>query len=667
MLDGSEGKDNLHSLRRSLTYSGISCAWLFAMAVPVSAAVRTWTGGAGSSNWNVAGNWSGNAIPGSGDTAQFDATSSSDCTFKANVSIAGLIIASDYGGTLSQGSGASLTVGGSGISIAGGTLHGSDAPIDCNGALTMTGGSFRATSGTLYVFKNLTISGGTFAHNGGCVRLDGWDKSVNVGGAVLNDLIYDVGGNSVTVSGTIVLDGNLTIQSVNYMNGGTIRVRGNVTSNDTAIIGYPGTILMFDQAGDQSLIAGTADAQVPSVTIDKPSGTLTIHGPIGVFNHWTHLSGAVDCGAQPLKFVGYDKTIAAGTMSYGSVLFSTGGNSITINGTMDVNGDLTIQSVNYLSGGVITVAGNVLTTDTSVNGYPAATIRFDGIGDQSLSAGGAYGMVPSIDIDKASGKLTISDQIGVHKDWKHTRGDVDASGSIVRFVAFDKTIDAQGMAFNDVEIATGGNSVTVVGSMRVGGSFLLNSVNYFQGGSIFIAGDVTTNATSLQSYNAVTLVLDGEADQLITAGVNARFPKSITINKTRCTGGAARLASDLRLNQSGQNLTVVEGRLDLKGFSLEVKGSSGKFVIQDGGILECESGATLTTNLSYPELQCGSMVVVADVASYAFPGNTASDLSGTCGNSSWFASVGCAASSTPVACTATSTRPRVVQWREVKR
>ena len=46
------------------------CAW----ALVVSAADRTWTGDAGDGKWSTPGNWSGQAVPASGDTVIFDGT-----------------------------------------------------------------------------------------------------------------------------------------------------------------------------------------------------------------------------------------------------------------------------------------------------------------------------------------------------------------------------------------------------------------------------------------------------------------------------------------------------------------------------------------------------------------------------------------------------------------
>lgn len=652
-------------IRRSAPISILTAVCTVALAAHQGpAAVISWIGGSGD-NWNTAANWSGGKLPTSSDVAQFNGSGTSDVTINSNVNINGLDVKAGYTGNITQAAGVQLTVGSIGILFDAGTFQGGDATIDCNGPFTQSAGSFQSTSGTFFVLRNLTISGGTFLHNAGTVTLDSYDKSVNVGSAVLNNLTIATGGNSVTTTGTITLAGNLVISSVNYMNGGTIDVAGNVTSNDTALIGYPGTVILFSGTGNQSLIAGVPNALVPTVNINKPGGTLTIAGPIGVFNSWTHTTGLVDPGNEPLHFVGYDKTIVPGSMTYGDVVFNTGGNSITTSGTMDVNGSFTIQSVNYMNGGTITVAGNVTSNDTALIGYPGTVIRFDGADDQSLTAGVLNALVPTVDINKPSGTLTIAGPLGVFNHWTHTAGNVDAGPQALRFVGYDKTITPGTMSYGSVEINTGGNSVTVNGPMDVNGSFTLTSVNYFQGGTIYVAGDISTADSSVQSWNAVTIVLDGEGDQTIdTNGGAGKLPRDITINKSRCVAGSVKLNADLVLNQYSQDLIVSEGTLDLQGYNLTVNGSAGKFIVESGGILRFDAASNITTNTNCPELRCGSMVKINDGGTYFFPSNTASDVSGLASNSGWTIVGSCAPSDSPSDCE--STKTRIVKWREVR-
>ena len=644
----------------------------------VLGATRTWEGDVpGNKNWTTAANWAGNSVPGSGDIALFDGTASGNCVINSNVSVAGITIASTFPGSITQSANVNVVVGATGISVAGGTFIGTDTGgsgtglITVGGPFAMTGGTFTAPRFSLQLSGNVTISGGTFNHNSGYVSLNGGDKTVNVGNAVFYDLTYATGGNSVTVTGTINVAHDFKINSVNYMNSGTLAVAGNVISNDTALIGYPGTIILFNGTGNQSLTAGVTGALVPTVTINKSSGTLTLVGSVGVFNHWTHTAGTVDCGTGTLSFVGYDKTVTPGTMTYGNVTYDTGGNSITTSGTMTVNGTFTLKSVNYMNSGTIAAKGNVITMDSALIGYPGTIIEFSGTGNQSFSANGGYNLVPTISINKPSGTLTLTDSIGVFNNFAYTTGTVDASNCTVKFVGYDKTITSTaGMVFSNVEVATGGNSVTIAGALKTSGNFTLTSVNYFQAassgtnGAIYVGGNLTSADATVNSWYGVPFILDGSGDQLFTTSGTGVFPRNITINKVRCTGGEVKLAGNVTLNQSSQVLTVTEGTLNLQGYSLVVNGSSGKFILEQGAILKLVAGATITTPMYYPELRCGSMVQVSGASAYSYPSNTAAQFSGVGGNTYWTTTGSCVSGDTPSTCG--TTKKQVIQWSEVR-
>ncbi len=83
-------------------------------AQPVAAATRTWTGLGITNNWNEAANWSGLAVPGAGDIASFDATSTKNATMNVAVNVGGVSIGAGYGGTISRAPGFAVTVGATG-------------------------------------------------------------------------------------------------------------------------------------------------------------------------------------------------------------------------------------------------------------------------------------------------------------------------------------------------------------------------------------------------------------------------------------------------------------------------------------------------------------------------------------------------------------------------
>ncbi len=95
-------------------------------------------------------NWSGDLLPGAGDTAQFDGTNTTNVTIDANVSVQGVAINAGYTGTITQGVRRTLSVGTAGFIQGAGTFVGGDLAITVtNGVFTQSAGSFTSTSGTL--------------------------------------------------------------------------------------------------------------------------------------------------------------------------------------------------------------------------------------------------------------------------------------------------------------------------------------------------------------------------------------------------------------------------------------------------------------------------------------------------------------------------------------
>jgi hypothetical protein len=125
------------------------------------AATRTWDGGGGDNNWSTDANWSDDTEPTSSDVAQFDSTSTKNCTIDASISVLGIAVNSGYTGTITQGSSNTITVGTSNWTMATGTFTGGDSNITIDGTLTITGGTFTSTSGVLDADDGVEIQGAT--------------------------------------------------------------------------------------------------------------------------------------------------------------------------------------------------------------------------------------------------------------------------------------------------------------------------------------------------------------------------------------------------------------------------------------------------------------------------------------------------------------------------
>ena len=436
-----------------------------------------WDGGGADANWNTAANWSTDVVPGVADVAIFNSLCAASCAATINVdpNVAGIEVRVGYTGTITQSSGITATVGASGYIQVAGTFSGGDSTIDINGPFTLSGGAFTSTSGTMSISGDMIVSSGTFTHNSGNVTFDtGTHRTVDIGTAILNDVTLAKDTFSVTVTGTMDVNGDLTITTVGSINTGTIGVAGNVITTDTLVLGT-GTVL-FDGTGAQTLqvdgVGGSGG--VPSVQINKTAGTLTIQDTINVSRDWTFTAGTVDAGTSTVAFsstASPSVTVDSGAMAFNNVTIAKGSFSVTVTGTMDVNGSLTITTVANISTGTIAVAGNVTSTDTGVAG--TGTVMLDGTGAQTITAaGGAEFPDGGFTINKASGTATLASDLvldGPGQPLNVTSGTLD-QGATFNLTSGPITVGAAGTLLN---LGTG--DLTLSGDVANSGLVNLNS------------------------------------------------------------------------------------------------------------------------------------------------------------------------------------------------
>lgn len=206
--------------------------------------------------------------------------------------------------------------------------------------------------------------------------------------AGFNNVELASGSGSTLTIPKMVVNGLLSITNIGTITG-TIDARGDVSTSDTGVSSGPGTIL-FNGTGNQVLTATVADAQVPSVGINKTAGTLSFGANrIGVTGNWTYTAGTVNAAGSTISFQGFgSRTITTGVMSFNDVdIFKGSGDTLTITDALTVGNDLTIRSIGTLTAatGAITVAGDLTSTDTGVGG--TADITMVGATNATLNGG----------------------------------------------------------------------------------------------------------------------------------------------------------------------------------------------------------------------------------------------------------------------------------------
>ena len=261
-----------------------------------------WTGLAGDNQWSTPGNWSGNNVPTSTDVARFAGANCTgancNATIDSSISIAGILTDSAYTGTITQGSGNTITLANSwtqsngtftgsnatftagSYSQAGGTFTGPTAtlrieaaPGASSTAMVKTGGTLTGTNTDLYLtqdgagctgaysysitlpsvsFKTIRFAGGHASTNNTCT----WNATTALTslGAVTIQRDFSTGG--VALDGTYNVGGDLTLDAGTNGGTGSITMNGSTNQNVSQNSGtWPNGNFNVSKTGGQLVIA----------------------------------------------------------------------------------------------------------------------------------------------------------------------------------------------------------------------------------------------------------------------------------------------------------------------------------------------------------------------------------------------------------------------------
>jgi len=327
--------------------------------------------------------------------------------------------------------------------------------------------------------------------------------------------------NNVTISGVMDVNGNLTISAAENISGDDITVAKNVTTTDNYVRG--GVKFIFDGDTDSILNASGGAGSIPEVEIAKGLGTFTIQDTIYITSHFTYTSGAYIVSPTNIIRFGFadgesDNTtgnITSGTFQFNDIEISKN-NTFTVNGTMDINGDLTIVravNMNASIGDKITLAGNLISNDTDVSG--SLDIEFDGTTDQTINTGPNDIPDSPIFVDKATGTLILLSNLDLALNGNTTQ-DLTITQGTLNLNSFDLsvpdtfTIDASGV------LVAGSGTINIGGDLSNSGSFTADtSTVNLNGTSQAISGSTTFYTLKKSVASAATLTIDAGSTQTI--------------------------------------------------------------------------------------------------------------------------------------------------------
>ncbi len=558
-----------------------------------------WTGAGADANWTTAANWSGGVAPGSWNVALFDGTCTSNCspTINANISVAGIRMASTYAGTITQGSGYTVALGTQnslyGFVELAGTFIGSTAGLSIYHSV-FAGGTFTAGAQTI----TLTGGGaneGWYVYSGATVNMAGSTLYFDVGGGnydispstvTYNNVEFGGGGDAwIAGANPMIIAGNVTTNSTSgwTVNGGTLDISGNVT-----LTNYGGTdpwnmaTWVFDGSGTQT-ISSTASGEIGTVKFDS-TGTVSILNPLTVTGSWYYTAGTVNLNGNGITFKSAANYNVSNAIAFTNLTLSATGTLSATANPITVSGDLTIASGTYNA--TMDVAGNLTVSGgNNANGY--AKIVLDGSGTQTVTQTG--GSIPSINFDSA-GTVSVASALTVMGSWTYTAGTVNLNGYGVTFDIQNYnfySITPGSLAFNNLtfdyltsQYITLNANLTVNGNLTIAGT----NTNSIDGHVLDVTGNVTFtgNAAGTTAIN-----LDGTSAQTVSG--SATWPSGgVTDSNT-----AAAITQSTAMNSgasSGLTLSAATASWDMAGYALTVVN-----LTLNGGTIT-KGGGTLTVN-----------------------------------------------------------------------
>lgn len=405
-----------------------------------------WNGGqAGHENeWGYAANWS-NGLPTAAKHAVFS-TGNINCNLTANLTGSAIRIISndDYSGTLSTRNGSTdYNISMSGtlptITWGGGTFNGNASTISLQ-ALSVTGGTFIASSGVTTIDSHAYINPLSFTHGSGTIK---FTQTTSISGAPeLNNLefsttvtgsTYSLGyGAVISTVGTLTISGSYRVQ----INLGRINAGGNVVVTNIYNGTGPGSVIIaVNGTGDQTITgSGTLGAgRLPHVVINKSSGTLNLASVITSGGNWKYIAGSITNTGSSVAFAA-TKTIT-GSMAFNNLEFYgssaatytiPAGTILTVNGTFTISGSSNVT----INTGEIYTKGNISITNTGTGGGGTGAITLNDTSTQTItgSSTAGQGKLPNVVVNKTLGKVAVTNTVTFDQNVTVTAGVLEFQG-----------------------------------------------------------------------------------------------------------------------------------------------------------------------------------------------------------------------------------------------
>jgi uncharacterized repeat protein (TIGR01451 family) len=639
----------------------VALLMVVAVSPSVFGATVSWDAGGGDENWSNALNWSGDALPTSGDDVIITTAGTGTVILSQNATVNSINVAT--GAYLHVGNGWVLTVDGPGMSTVdpGGTLQ-LDGGSPSGGSLS--GNGDLTVSGVFHVFGNGTLSGsGALAiNNGGELHFGtlvaGWVMSLSrnttntAGGKItfgINSLADTNVNATITNSGIIEIQNDRALGGTATLNNNSGGVVQRTTSAGTAAINFAvnnasgatievqsGTLALSGDTVNSGTITGAGEVDA-SGNFGWSGGTITGSGPRVLTSTSTptfscdvseclldgaalqlQASSTFDSFSNDLRFSNNATlTIAAGkTLSIaGTSDISNGGgaNSIINNGTIRKHTPLFVSR---------TISVPVTLSGTSTVDIGTGTLKFAGGAD--IAGGATLDIAGGTSLEVTGGVFLVNS------------GPVSMPGSGVFRVSAgalrvpigisalipNVTLQGSGVIDGAGTLVLSGASSWAGGTM--GSAAAPGGITQINPGStltITAAGGTLSQGRLLQNLGTLSLPTSD--------GINLSGSATIENYGTIAKGGGTSTIQPRVENKSGATVSVSSGTLALSGGGSTVGNydmSSGAFLTLAGGTFTVSSTATVTGSgqmiIDGATFDAGAGVDVTCPAVLLYPGGT---------------------------------------------
>ncbi|QYM77661.1 autotransporter-associated beta strand repeat-containing protein [Horticoccus luteus] len=566
---------------------------MFLAATLCRAAETKWQDGSGNSNWTNSNNWT-NGVPGSGDKATFDQTTTKSPNINSNTTLGSLQFS---GTTDAEAFTGSRTLTLSGVAGVG---------IDNQVALTQTFANKFALDANQTWQTTADASGLVF---NGTINLGGYGLTLALASASGESATIEINANIASTAGDLTITGNgsvLLSAKANYTgtttidSGATLALSGNATFNSAGslVLNSGGTLEMNGISDMVSSLAGAGD-------LELGAGKLTINGTTS-----TSYSGQISGVGGSLDKRGSSTLTLAGDNAFsGGVTLNSGilqidSDTALGTGTLDLSGgtltstaDRSLANDFVMTGGsTIAALAGVDFTFTSDNISPGSgSLTLTNESGTGIVSVGFSGSGATFDFDRT---LTLSDNTELRflngSGVQTFSGTIAGTGNVIRNAAGGTTVfDSNNNFTGSLELLAG--TVQISADNQLGatpGSPTADRI-IFDGGTL-----ATTDTLTVNANRGITLAAGGGTFDVVSAGADTTYMGVIAgsgdLNKTGdgllYLGGANTFSGDIAITAGG---LVAESNAALGPGGTTSVGNGATLAVTGGVTINSETNITL--------------------------------------------------------------------------